>query len=215
MIDLERMRRDAAIGLAAAALLLGVIGGAAAQSPGSDQPGTVETAPGTSAGARTTLVPDPGDPADVDEVTLTAKPVAILSGSSDWESGFTSLKNAYRRIEVELAKAGVKPTGRPVTLFTQTDDDGFRYDAMIPIERPPEGSASLGPDIRFGTTPAGRAYRFVHKGPYDDIESTYETITAYVDAKDISVQDAFMEEYVGDLAESSQEIEVNIFALEK
>jgi effector-binding domain-containing protein len=65
-------------------------------------------------------------------------------------------------------------------------------------------------------TPAGRALRFVHKGSYDDIESTYETITAYVDAKDFVVQDAFLEEYVTDLTQATDaNLEVNIFALFK
>jgi effector-binding domain-containing protein len=41
--------------------------------------------------------------------------------------------------------------------------------------------------------------RFVHRGPYDDIDSTYETVTAYLDAKNIEVKDFFVEEYVSDL----------------
>src|SRR3954469_19885869 len=36
---------------------------------------------------RPTLVPDAGDPVDGDEVTLPAKPAAILSGSSTWDEG--------------------------------------------------------------------------------------------------------------------------------
>src|SRR3954468_16056041 len=121
---------------------------------------------------RPTLVPDAGDPVDGDEVTLPAKPAAILSGSSTWDEGFAALKEAFQRIEDELAKAGIGPAGRPVTVFTQTDDDGFRYDAMLPIDRAPEDRPpNLSPDLRFGTTPSGRALRFVHRGPYDDIDS--------------------------------------------
>ena len=121
---------------------------------------------------RPTLVPGAGDPVDGDEVTLPAKPAAILSGSSTWDEAFATLKKAFQRIEAELAKAGIGPAGRPVTVFTQTDDDGFRYDAMLPIDRAPEDRPpNLSPDIRFETTPSGRALRFVHRGPYDDIGS--------------------------------------------
>jgi effector-binding domain-containing protein len=166
---------------------------------------------------RPTLVPDAGDPVDVDEVTLPAKPAAILSGSSTWEEAFATLKKAFQRIEDELAKAGIGPAGRPVTVFTQTDDDGFRYDAMLPIDRAPEDRPpNLSPDLRFGTTPSGRALRFVHRGPYDDIDSTYETVTAYLDAKNIEVKDFFVEEYVSDFTSADDaSLEINIFVLPK
>jgi len=153
----------------------------------------------------------------VDEVTLPAKPAAILSGSSTWEEAFATLKKAFQRIEDELAKAGIGPAGRPVTVFTQTDDDGFRYDAMLPIDRAPEDRPpNLSPDLRFGTTPSGRALRFVHRGPYDDIDSTYETVTAYLDAKTIEVKDFFVEEYVSDFTSADDaSLEINIFVLPK
>ena len=165
---------------------------------------------------RPSLVPNAGDPVDVDEVTLPAKPAAVLAGTSTWDDGFQTLKTAFGRIEAELAKAGIAPAGRPITVFVQTDDNGFRYEAMVPIERAPEGRPNLTPDIRFGTTPSGRALRFVHKGPYDDVDSTYETVTTYLDAKNIEVQDSFVEEYVTDLTSSEDEdLTVNIFALPK
>jgi effector-binding domain-containing protein len=168
------------------------------------------------ANGRPSLVPNAGDPVDVDEVTLPAKPAAVLAGTSTWDDGFQTLKTAFGRIEAELAKAGIAPAGRPITVFVQTDDNGFRYEAMVPIERAPEGRPNLTPDIRFGTTPSGRALRFVHKGPYDDVDSTYETVTTYLDAKNIEVQDSFVEEYVTDLTSSEDEdLTVNIFALPK
>ena len=168
------------------------------------------------ANGRPSLVPNAGDPVDVDEVALPAKPAAVLAGTSTWDDGFQTLKTAFGRIEAELAKAGIAPAGRPITVFVQTDDNGFRYEAMVPIERAPEGRPNLTPDIRFGTTPSGRALRFVHKGPYDDVDSTYETVTTYLDAKNIEVQDSFVEEYVTDLTSSEDEdLTVNIFALPK
>ena len=162
--------------------------------------------------ARPTLVPSPGDPLDVTEVTLPGKPAAVLPGESSWDEGFDNLKNAFAKIESELAKAGLRPAGRPLTVFVETDDMGFRYEAMIPVEAVSEGRPPLTPEIRFGRTPEGRAYHFVHKGPYDDIYSTYETITAYLDAKGIVAKDVFIEEYVTDFTERSDDnLEINIF----
>lgn len=207
------------------ALLTAVAGAVWAQAPApggtpspppAAAPAPAPTPPPATAGARATLADKPGDPSDADEVMIPARPVAILSGSSTWDQGFDTLKKTYDRLGQELAKAGLAPAGRPVTLYTKTGDDGFSFDAMIPIERQPEPRPSVSPDVRFGTTPSGRALRFVHKGAYEDIESTYETITAYIDAKDFVVQDVFLEEYVTDLTKAADEdLEVNVYALFK
>ena len=193
---------------------------APAVPPAAPAPATPPAAPPSSgsgaAAARPTLVPNPGDPVDVDEVTLPGKPAAIIAGTSTWDDGFENLKNAFRRIEEELTRAGIAPAGRPLTVFLQTDDMSFRYEAMVPIADAPAGRPTMPPEIRFGQTPAGRALRFVHKGPYDDIDSTYETITAYLDTKGIVAQDQFVEEYVTDLTETTDEsLEINVFALPK
>ena len=73
------------------------------------------------------------------------------------------------------------------------DRRGARRDG----DRSPRRSASA-------RRPDGKALRFVHKEPYDEIDSTYETITAYLDAKGITVKDAFVEEYVTDLTEPTR-----------
>lgn len=168
------------------------------------------------ASARPTLVGTPGDASDVDAVSLPAKPAAILTGKAKWEEAPQSLRQSFARIEADLAKAGIAPAGRPIAVFTRTDDDGFQYEAMIPVgqapaqapERPPEG------ELHFGTTPSGKALRFNHKGSYEGIDGTYETLTAYLDAKDIMVQDRFIEEYVTDLTDGADDkLEVNIYAL--
>ena len=159
------------------------------------------------------LVEKPGDPADVDEVVLPAKPAAVLPGKSSWEEAVPSLKQAFARIEADLARIGVAPAGRPLAVFTRTDDDGFEYEAMIPVAAAP-GAATEPDGLRFGTTPAGKALRFAHRGSYESIDGTYETLTAYLDAKDVVVQDRFVEEYGTDLKDGTDDaLDVNIYAL--
>ena len=180
-------------------------------APGAQAP-ALPAAPGT----RTTLFPTPGDQTDVDEGVLPAKPAAVLSGASSWDDAFANLKGAFARIEGELGKAGIAPTGRPLTVFVHTDDNGFRYEAMVPIAQAPEGRGELTPEIKFGRTPEGKSFRFVHKDAYDEIDGTYETITAYLDAKDIEAQDAFIEEYVSDFTDAQDtNFEVNIYVQPK
>ena len=62
---------------------------------------------------------------------------------------------------------------------------------MLPVEAAPGSRpAGLPAEVTFGATPGGRAVRFVHRAPYDDINSTYEAISAYLDSKGIEVKEA-------------------------
>ena len=179
-------------------------------------PAPAQTAPAPVTAGRSTLFPNPGDPTNVDEGVLVAKPTVVLQGTSTWDEGFTNLKNAFAKIETELKKAGIAPTGRPLTVFVHTDDAGFRYEAMIPIAQAPEGKSELTPETKFGKTPEGKSFRFIHEDAYDEIDGTYETITAYLDAKDIISKDVFIEEYVTDLTDAQDtNLKVNIYVQPK
>ncbi len=162
-----------------------------------------------------TLVPQPGEANDVDEVTLPAKPVAILSGQTKWDEARANLKASFKTINEALAKRGLKPAGRPIALFTKTEDDGFQYEAMIPIEAAPPQVAEAD-SVKFGSSPSGRALRFKHSGTYEEIDGTYETLVAYLDVKEIDVQDRFLEEYLTDLGDGADDkLDINIYALAK
>lgn len=217
--------RVCSLRFAGAALLLVLPGLALAQgaSPGAtltqEAPPAITVTPAPpplAALPRPPLLPNPGDPVDVDEVAIPQKPVVIATGTSTWDEGFANLRAAFRRIEEGAALAGIRPAGRPIAVFVETDETTFTYQAMIPIDQATAGAPALPAGLRFGTTPAGKAYRFVHKGPYDEIDSTYETITTYLDAKNITAKDAFIEEYANDAANSADtNLEVNIFVQPK
>ena len=59
-------------------------------------------------------------------------------------------------------------------------------------KNPPKG------DIAVGQAPSGKALKFVHRGSYDAMDSTYEAITNYLDDKQLEAKDVFVEEYVSD-----------------
>lgn len=201
--------------------------------PTSVSPPLVETSPGQPGGtaiaplpalppapprldADATLAGRPGDPVNVDELMLAGKLVAISSGQANWDQGFAHLQGVFARMRAELAREGVGLAGRPLTLFVETDDIGFRYEAMLPIDRVPEGKTAIGDGIRFGLTPSGPAMRFNHKAAYEDIDSTYETITAYLEAKGVVVKDAFLEEYVSDTTDPADpNLEINVYVQPK
>jgi effector-binding domain-containing protein len=178
-------------------------------------PAPASPAPAQEAG-RTTLFPNPSDPTGVEEGVLVSKNTVVLAGISTWDEAFDNLKNAFAKIDGEMKKAGIAPAGRPLTIFVDTDDNGFKYEAMVPVAQVPEGKTELTPEIKFGKTPEGKSFRFVHKDAYDEIDGTYETITAYLDIKEIVAKDAFIEEYVSDFTDSQDtNFEVNIYVQPK
>lgn len=166
----------------------------------------------------------------MEEVDIARRQTAILPSRSSWEAGFDGLKTAFQLLDEIVIAAGFEVRGRPFAVFTQTDDAGFGFDAMLPVGAA-EGEASKalqeavaeyleGADnpneaaraIKLGTSPHGRAYRFVHRFAYEDIETAYEAITAYLDTRSIVVEDAFIEEYVSDLTTPVDEaLEVYIY----
>ncbi|POR56773.1 effector-binding domain-containing protein [Bosea psychrotolerans] len=161
-----------------------------------------------------TLAGKRGDASDVDAVLLVSKPVLSLAGQSSWDQGFQRLNESFKILREEAAKAGLPIAGRPLTLFVETDDNGFRFEAMLPVGQAPEGSrtSEFARGVKVGLSPAGPSLRFVHVAPYDDIDSTYETITAYLEAKSIVVKDAFLEEYVSDLNDPGDpNLEINVY----
>lgn len=189
-------------------------------NPGAPPAPLLPAPPVTPQQRQSTVAPDPnatlagkrGDPSDADEIQLVPKPVLTLAGQASWDQGFQRLSESFRILREQAVRAGLAVAGRPLTLFVETDDNGFRFEAMLPVDRSPDPAAPLGNGIRAGMTPAGAALRFVHTAPYDEIDATYETITAYLEAKNIKVKDAFLEEYVSELTDPADpNLEINVY----
>jgi effector-binding domain-containing protein len=158
----------------------------------------------------------PGDSSETQTIELSARPAAYIEGKATWDEGFAAIKGAIASINGELAKAGLKAAGRPIAVFTETDDASFHYRAMVPIDAVPAGKTTLTDAIKFGETPAGKAMKFEHRGSYEDIDSTYEAITAYLDEKGLEAQNLFYEEYLNDVAAPDDPtLEVDIYVLLK
>ncbi len=138
----------------------------------------------------------PGD-AFGEEATLPERTIIYLKGHSTWDDAFGTLVDAFKSLKEYLDKQGIKPNGPAMTIYTKTDDAGFDFNAAMPIAEapkdPPKG------DIAVGQAPSGKALKFVHRGSYDAMGSTYEAITNYLDDKQLEAKDAFVEEYASDL----------------
>ena len=150
----------------------------------------------TGVSAQTAPPMDSGDTNSASPVELTARPTIATSGTAEWVDGLKTITESLDKLRAEMGKAGLQPGGRPLAVFLETDDKGFRYEAMIPLVAKPDQAPTLSDGIRLATTPAGKTMKFEHRGSYDEIDTTYEAITAYLDEKGLEAQNLFIEEYL-------------------
>lgn len=139
--------------------------------------------------------PKPGDPFG-EEVTLAAKTIIFSKGSANWDSAFETLVEAFKNVYGALQKQGIRPAGPAMTIYTATDDTGFEYQAGLPVAEEPKGPLPEG--LAVGKSPDGRALKFIHRGSYDAMDSTYEAITNHLDERRLEARDLFVEYYVTD-----------------
>ena len=177
------------------------------------------TSPTPTPGA-TPVNPDEANPGESgsngETIELASRPAATVEGKANRDEIYGAVTGSIALIRTEIDKAGLKAAGRPIAIFLEADDVGFTYRAAIPLESVPEGQTSLSDAVKLGRTPVGKAMRFEHRGAYDDIDATYEAITAYLDEKGIDAQDMFIEEYLNDIKTTDDpNLQVDIYVLLK
>ncbi|WP_170153451.1 GyrI-like domain-containing protein [Roseiarcus fermentans] len=150
-------------------------------------------------------------------VDLAARPFAFIEGKADRDEVYSAIQGSLGLVRREMDKAGLKPAGRPLAVFIESDNTGFRYRAGYPLETAAAaGKSALSEAVKIGVAPSGKAMRFQHLGAYADIDATYDAITAYLDEKGIDAQDSFVEEYVNDVKDADDpNLEVDIYVLLK
>jgi effector-binding domain-containing protein len=130
------------------------------------------------------------------EVVLTAKTIIFMKGNSTWDKALENLQDAFKSVYGVIDSRGLVKAGPAMTIYTQADDTGFSFQAAVPIaeapQDPPKG------DIAIGQSPGGKALKFIHRGSYDSMDSTYEAITNHLDEKRLEAADSFIEEYETD-----------------
>ncbi len=165
--------------VAAVAVSFAVLSPAAAQAPPAAAPPTI-------------LSDDPFG----EEVTLTEKNIVYIAGSGMWDSAFETIVKSFKTVNGAMSKLGLKASGPPMTIYTATDDTGFQFQAAVPVAQAP--TVPAGSEVTVGKSPAGKALKFVHRGSYDAMDTTYEAITNYLDEKQLEAKDLFVEQYMKD-----------------
>ena len=144
----------------------------------------------------------PGD-AFGEEVNLPEQTIIFFSGSGQWDNAFETIVDGFKAVTGYLKKAGIKPSGPPMTIYTSTNDTSFQFRAAFPVAEPPKDPPTG--DIAIAKTSPGKAYKFVHRGSYDDMDTTYDAITNFLDEKQLDAKGLFIEQYITDPITTPQE----------
>ena len=149
-----------------------------------------------------------------EDTTLTAKTIVYVKGNGVWDTAFDTISGAFKKLKAYVDKEGLKTDGLPMTIFTQTDDTGFQFQAAVPIAEPPKNPPRG--DVAIGQSPEGHALKFVHHGSYDELDNTYEAITNYLDEKRLEAKDLFIEQYETDpVTADAKKLTVDVLVLLK
>lgn len=191
--------------LAPLVLALLLAGPALAQSPKPDaaKPPAAAAVPGS---------PSPLQPGDAfgEAVTLEPKTILFLKGQTNWDAAFETLVESFKSLNAQLGKEGIAPSGPPMAIYTQIDEKGFQFQAALPVAAAPAKPLEGG--VAVGETPTGKALKFVHRGSYDAMNTTYEALTNYIEDKGLEARDLFVEEYLTDPVKADpNELVVNVY----
>jgi len=146
------------------------------------------------------------DFSDLDVEITEVEPVDILyiqnSGSQDPADIAEVLAKAFREISAFIAMNDVTIAAQPMAITHAGSENGYAFDAAIPIV---DKDMTLSGNIRLGNTPAGRAIRAVHRGPYDQMVPVYEKLSAYMGAHGLREGPVSWEQYISDPGETPSE----------
>ncbi|MFG1477101.1 GyrI-like domain-containing protein [Xanthobacter sp. V4C-4] len=133
-----------------------------------------------------------------EELTLTPVPVLTLSGTATWEEAYDKLVAAMKTLDKELARLGLARAGDAFVVYTSSDDLGFEFEAQVPFSGTTTGKP--GGAMKLGGSYAGKVLKFTHSGAFADMDNTYEQIANYLDEKNVTADDLYVERYRTDLA---------------
>ncbi|HEY6027061.1 MAG TPA: AraC family transcriptional regulator, partial [Pseudolabrys sp.] len=134
-----------------AALLLALATGLAAAQPAPPADKPAEQMPPAPPPPGAEPSPSPLKPGDAFglEVQLPERTMLYLKGHTNWDVAFDTLVESFKTLKAYMDKEGIKAAGSAMTVYTQTDETGFSFEAAYPIAQvpanPPKGDIAVGP----------------------------------------------------------------------
>jgi effector-binding domain-containing protein len=121
------------------------------------------------------------DFSSLDAEILHVEPVDILyiqtGNQAVGDDVGASLAAAYQEISAFMQENSIKMLSQPMAITRSWDALTFQFDAAIPVV---SADVPMSGNVRAGLSPSGAAVRVVHKGPYEQMGSSYEQLTAFM-----------------------------------
>lgn len=139
------------------------------------------------------------DFSDLEAEVIDVAPMDILyiqsqSGQAP-ENIAEAMAQSYLEIMSFMTANGITMAAQPMTITRAWDESGYAFDAAIPVHMAP---VQLTGKVQAGVSPAGRAVRVIHRGPYDQMMPTYEKLSAYMGAHGLREGPVSWEQYISD-----------------
>ncbi len=158
------------------------------------------------------IVTEPAPESNILELTIEARPVLSLKNEASNEEGFATVRRDIARLTEEAKKAGIVINGKPFAVIDLTDEQRFKFEVMLPIEKPASNIVPAG--LSFSVSPAGQAIRFKFTGAYEESAYVYESIEAYMEEKNILARNYAIEEYLNEPKDGNDvELQMYIYYL--
>jgi effector-binding domain-containing protein/uncharacterized protein YndB with AHSA1/START domain len=137
------------------------------------------------------------DPSEIDHPALTLLLASAEMPVADLAAVSAKLGAMYAEINAAMGANALQQTGVPLTITSAYGDGVWKFDAAIPVDR---NDVALDGEVRAGTSPSGKAMRFVHVGPYAGLADFHARARAWLGVHGLRVRDRVMEQYVSDPA---------------
>src|SRR5262245_43788063 len=84
--------------------------------------------------------PSPVVPADPfgAEVKLEPRTFIYMKGTATWENAFETLVDSFKTITDYMEKQKLTASDKPLAIYTETDESGFKYQVGIPVAEAPK-----------------------------------------------------------------------------
>ncbi len=140
---------------------------------------------------------------------MDVEPVDILfiesDSSQDSSDIAETLASSYQAILNFMGEHEIAMSAQPMAITRAWDESGYAFDAAIPVFMPDNLPTDPASPVKAGQSPAGRAVRVIHRGPYDQMKPTYEKLLAYMGAHGLEEGPVSWEQYISDPGQTADE----------
>ncbi len=135
---------------------------------------------------------------NIETVETTSQPMLFVTRSAgmDPKEIANVMGEAFGAIGGFIGRAGIVPAGPPLSVYRDMQAGKMTIDVGFPVAEAETAKASG--EVAAGKTPAGKAFKAIHRGPYATLRQTYGAITEHMKQAGLPMATVAWEVYVSD-----------------